>query len=328
MAMTDIVLAPGPELVVSQPRVDATRNPALVYLGSLTTQKSRETMRYALLRAVRMFRPATRCDMDDILTFPWHTIRYEHMEMLRSKLAEEAGSYRYGNLTLGAVKQVLKRCQRFGLMDANECMSACSVKNITGHRLPAGRALEPTEVTELMDACEPRAIGARDLALIAILYGTGLRRSEAASLLYEQYDRQAGTVRIVGKGNKERLVHVNAQLRGRIDDWLALRGHDDGPLLRCVRKNGAITATGMSLSTITAVLRKLMARVNAATDGPARHVSPHDFRRTFLTLLLESGADVLVAKELAGHASVNTTAVYVRRGEKAKKAAVELLPKV
>ena len=104
--------------------------------------------------------------------------------------------------------------------------------------------------------------------------------------------------------------------------------HDDGPLLRCVRKNGAITATGMSLSTITAVLRKLMTRVNATTDGPARHVSPHDFRRTFLTLLLEGGADVLVAKELAGHQSVNTTAVYVRRGEKAKKAAVELLPKV
>ena len=207
-------------------------------------------------------------------------------------------------------------------MTNEERAQACDLEKVTGETLPAGRALSAGEIAAIMAACEhdPTPAGARDAALIACMYPAGLRRDEVIKLDLVDYDQVNSSLTVKhGKRNKSRLTYVNNGASRAIDDWLSLRGNVPGALLYPIGKSGVITSRRL---TTQAVYNALIKRGNQA--GIA-HLSPHDLRRSFISDLLDAGADITIVAKLAGHESVNTTARYDRRPEAAKAKAAGLL---
>jgi site-specific recombinase XerC len=107
-----------------------------------------------------------------------------------------------------------------------------SINSVSGSRLPAGRALERGEVAALLDACtkDDSLAGGREAAIIALIFGGDLRRSEVASLKVEHFKAENGALRVLGKGNKERLVYLDTGATQPIRDWLLVRGRKEGAL--------------------------------------------------------------------------------------------------
>ncbi len=180
-------------------------------------------------------------------------------------------------------------------------------------RLP--KAIGVHEVERLLDAAgaddTPRAL--RDRALLEVLYGTGARISEAVGLDVDDIDIRtddpdgpAGTVRLLGKGGKQRVVPIGSYARRAVDAYL-VRGRPALAALGTGTPALFLNARGGRLSRQSAwtVLRTAADRAHLPEP-----VSPHTLRHSFATHLLDGGADVRVVQELLGHASVATTQLY------------------
>ena len=114
-----------------------------------------------------------------------------------------------------------------------------------------------------------------------------------------------------GKGRKARITYIDGGATAALEDWLLVRGAAPGPLFVRIRKGEQMTRDRLSTSGVR--------HVTVERGGEARvaHFSPHDLRCTFISDLLDAGADIATVQQLAGHASVQTTARYDRRGERA-----------
>ena len=295
--------------------LDLSTNPTAVYLASLASG-SRRTMRDALNTIAALLTDGTR----DAFTFEWAALRFQHTAAIRAKLAQEY-SAASANKMLSALRGVLKTSWRLGCMSADDYTRAADIASVHGATLPKGRALASGEIDALMTAClnDETAAGARDAAIIALLRVGGLRRAEICALELADYDPETGALVIRGKGNKERAGYVTNGAKDALDDWLAVRGTDTGALFCPVSKGGTIVIRKMYAEAIFNMLQK------RAAQAGVRNLSPHDFRRTFVSDLLDAGADIGTVQRLAGHANVQTTARYDRRGEETKRRAVALL---
>jgi site-specific recombinase XerC len=291
----------------------AETNPALIYLASLAPS-GRRTMAARLAAAAQLMG-------GDPQTVDWSALRFEHVTALRSRLSELGRAPASVNATISALRGVARAAWQLGKMSAEDYHRITGVKNLRGSRLPTGRALTPGEIAALLDTCasDETAAGARDAAIIALLYGAGLRRSEAAALDVAHYDPTASELKVRGKGDKERLVPLEAGVAAALDDWLSMRSMKAGPLLCPVRKGGKIELRRMSAQ---AIYDALLKRASAARIPS---LSPHDLRRTFASDLLDVSGDVSAVQKLLGHANVQTTMRYDRRGEVAKRKAINLL---
>jgi site-specific recombinase XerD len=152
-----------------------------------------------------------------------------------------------------------------------------------------------------------------------MLYGAGLRRSEAVAVPVTAYRSAAGELLVPGKGRKERIVPIINGTADALNAWIAVRGDQPGPLLLPVRKGGQILLSSMSPQAVLVILLK------RAEQAAIHDVSPHDLRRSFGTHLLDAGADVFSVQKLMGHANVATTQRYDRRDERAKRTAIQML---
>ena len=291
-------------------------HPAALYLARLAPS-SRQTMS-CVLGGVAQTLSAGR---HTLWSLPWHQVRYPQMSALRSHLAA-AYAPATANLYMTAVRGVLAECWQLGLLSAEEKARACNLPPIRGERLPAGRAVVVGELRALLRVCaedkDPSA--RRDAALVGILYGSGLRRAEASALDLSDLDLGAGSLAVRhGKGNKARQVYLASGGAELLEAWLGVRGKEAGPLFVPVLKSGKLADRRLAPQSVRYVLQK---RARAAG---IKDFSPHDLRRTFVGDLLEAGADISTVQKMAGHASVQTTARYDRRGEQAKKKASGLL---
>ncbi|MCW2620835.1 MAG: tyrosine recombinase XerD [Frankiales bacterium] len=173
-------------------------------------------------------------------------------------------------------------------------------------RLP--RAITVTEVERLLAAAgadqTPAAI--RDRALLELLYGTGARISEAVGLDVDDLERDAGLVRLDGKGGKQRMVPVGSFARRAVDDYL-VRAR---PVLSAAGRGTPALFLNHRGGRLSRQSAWSVLRASAVRAGLTTAVSPHVLRHSFATHLLEGGADVRVVQELLGHASVTTTQVY------------------
>jgi len=215
------------------------RQPATVYIQSLG-RGSQRTMRGALFSLVQLMLPDQVLTEDAIQVFPWEQLRFEHTTVLRARLAD-----RYppstANKHLAALRGVLKAAWQLELMSAEDYHKAASVKAVRGTSLPTGRSLKDGELRALLQACQadPTIKGCRDLALIALLFATGLRRREVTLLNVQDYDPDTHALHVRGKGQKERLVYVEAPgAYEALHCWLAIRGSESGPLFARIRRGG------------------------------------------------------------------------------------------
>ncbi len=180
-------------------------------------------------------------------------------------------------------------------------------------RLPKALSLEQVQAMLAVPATDTE-VGLRDAALLELLYGTGIRISEAVTLDVDEVDRLARTpadepapgLRVLGKGDKERIVPVGSYARKALDAYL-VRGR---PMLVAAGRGTPalfVNTRGDRLSrqSAWAVLRSV-----AEKAGITAEVSPHTLRHSYATHLLDGGADIRVVQELLGHASVTTTQIY------------------
>lgn len=293
-------------LALAHPTIPAERHPAAVYLRSVAAGSIR-AIRRRLDVVAGILAPGA-----DAHSFPWHLLGYQHAQAVRGVLVERY-SPATANAHLSALRGVSREAWRLGYLSAEEYQRIADVEDVRGSRLPKGREVPQDELASLLRTCDDSAKGIRDRAIISLLYVTGMRRSEVVSLDVDHLSED-GAIRLVGKGNKERLVYAAAALPA-LQAWLAVRGEGDGPLFLPTRRGGALQARRMSAQS---VLDLLMER---AAEAGISHLSPHDLRRTCIGDLLDAGADISAVQQLAGHSSPRTTAAYDRRGERAKKAA-------
>jgi integrase/recombinase XerC len=165
---------------------------------------------------------------------------------------------------------------------------------------PPGVPGEPARATGGGDRFES-AVRSRDLALLELLYGCGLRVAELCGLDSGDIDLPGRTVRVLGKGDRERLVPMHDRCAAAVEDWLS--GHRD----RMVREQTPPEAVFVNLRGNrlgTRDVRRVLDRLSATP------VHPHALRHTFATHLLDGGADLRIVQELLGHASLATTQVY------------------
>jgi integrase/recombinase XerC len=194
----------------------------------------------------------------------------------------------------------VRSCYRF--LARRELVAANPARQLASPRLPRRlpSVLPKDESKDLLDApSEDTLAGRRDRALLELLYASGVRVAECCGLDLEDLDRRHGTVRVMGKGSKERVVPVGEIALEALDAYLDRRGGGNGPLFRNAR------GTRLSTRSVHSIVRR---RARAA--GLARRVTPHTLRHTFATHLLGEGADLRFIQELLGHSRLSTTQRY------------------
>jgi len=314
--MTDLTTTQTSELTTTtgQP---LDQNPAAVYLASL-----RESGRRSQLQALGVVAGLlTQGAQTDPLAIGWAGLRFSHVAAIRSKLIELYAPATV-NRTLCAIRGTLKAAWRLGQLSSDDYRKAVDVESVTGSTLPAGRELLAGELAALMGNCgsDLTPAGARDAAIIGLLYSCGLRRDELTALDLADFDPATGRLVIMGKRSKERTAYLNNGALDALTDWLAIRGQEPGALFLAVGKSGKIRPTGRLANQAIYNLLAKRAELAGVAD-----FSPHDLRRTFVSDLLDAGADISTVSKMAGHASVTTTARYDRRPEESKRKAAELL---
>lgn len=152
----------------------------------------------------------------------------------------------------------------------------------------------------------PPPLWMRDRALLELLYASGLRASEAVTLGLAEFRPEIGTVRVTGKGSKQRLVPVHARAMAAIGDYL----HDCRPLLLKgdAKDKGRVFLSARGRPLTRASVWSIVSRWAKAAG--LRHTHPHTLRHSFATHLLVGGADLRVVQELLGHADIGTTEIY------------------
>jgi site-specific recombinase XerD len=227
---------------------------------------------------------------------------------------------------LAAVRSLYRHAARQGWIQSDPMVGVRSPRK--PGRLP--KVLSVQDAERLVEAPmhlattgtgSPDARGAalrrRDAALLELLYATGMRISEAASLTLDRVDTGRGRLRVIGKGRKERELLFGAPARAAVRGYLAegrpvlAVGAAPSPSFFLNARGGSLTARGARM----AVDRW----VDAA--GLARRASPHTLRHSFATHMLEGGADLRSVQELLGHANLATTQIYTHLSDAALRGA-------
>lgn len=281
---------------------------------------SRLTLRYVLQDAADRLGFAD----SDIREIPWHVLEPGHITALVDALREDGYAPNTSSLYVNAVRGVVNEAWRLGLVDHEHLLRIRNVKPTSGSRLGNGRNLKRSLIRELMEVCaaDPRPQGLRDAAVIAVLYGSGMRKSESVNLDLAQVDFAERSLRVIGKGNRELIKYAPAWAFERLQAWLDFRRSqlpeglaDDGFLFNRIRRGSHITRERLTKHAIYYIARQRGQQVGIK-------IMPHDFRRSFITRVIEEH-DLSIAQKLAHHTNIQTTAAYDVRDDNERRRAVD-----
>lgn len=285
------------------------------YLVSLPSKNSRITMSRTLKIIVK------ELGYNSIENFDYSSLNEKTIIALITKLNEKYAPSTV-KLCLTLLKSIAKRFFINDLISQKEYTLICSVKSPKGYRITKGRALKHSESKAFFDQLEDDGSlkATRDAAIIVVLLYCGLRRSEAANLLYENVHLQENPafIKVIGKGNKERICYLTDFAKEVLEQWAEFRGTQIGPFFYHITKYGEVFERGLSDSSIYKILK---ARANIL----GIKCSPHDLRRTFATNLLAANIDISTVKDMMGHSSIMTTQIYDKRGDDRMQAAINVL---
>jgi tyrosine recombinase XerC len=192
-------------------------------------------------------------------------------------------------------------CQR-GILEVDPTAALASPK--VSRKLPD--FLDLSEVESLLSAPEgDNIIGIRDIAIMELLYSTGMRVGELLALNLSDLDRQNAIVKVRGKGKKERILPIGRSAMSALENYLARRDE-----LNNNKSNNAVflSERGNRIPDAKSIRRRIGKYARIA--GIKKKVTPHTLRHTFATHMLNAGADLRYVQELLGHASLSTTQIY------------------
>ena len=227
---------------------------------------------------------------------------------------------------LAAVRSFCAHLCRIGVLEGNPARPIRNPK--TPQTLP--RFLMESEVERLLDAPDGSPEGIRDSAVLEVLYATGLRASELTGIEVDDIDLDGRTLRVLGKGRRERIVPFGVHAQQALQAYVPVRRR----WIEARTSEPALFVTPRGKALTTAGLRRLLAR-RLEHASVSKQVTPHALRHSFATHLLNAGADLRAIQELLGHASLGTTqrythlsttqmkAVYDRAHPRARRARTE-----
>ena len=188
-----------------------------------------------------------------------------------------------------------------GVISENPCDRVDMPK--IGRYLPSVLSVE--EVEAIIDSVSTVDwLGVRDRAILEVLYGCGLRVSEAVGLKISGLYPNEGFIRVIGKGNKERLIPFCGMALEAVEAYLKVRPQPEDP------KDDDVLFLNNRTKPLSRVSMFKMVKTQTLISGVRKDISPHTFRHSFATHLVEHGADLRVVQEMLGHESVTTTEIY------------------
>jgi integrase/recombinase XerC len=229
----------------------------------------------------------------------WAEVDGQHIRRFAARSHAGGLSPRSVQRRLSAVRSFYRFLIREGLVKHNPGIDVRAPKS--AKRLP--RTLDADQMGRLLDQKPDEPLGVRDLAIMELLYSSGLRLAELVSLDLSSLDLADHTVRVIGKGNKTRIVPVGSKARDALEGWLAERAGLASPDTQAlfVGRNGRRLGARAVQLRVASVSRQ---------QGLQVGVHPHLFRHSFATHLLESSHDLRGVQELLGHSDISTTQVY------------------
>ncbi|PSF10467.1 tyrosine recombinase XerC [Marinobacter halophilus] len=237
--------------------------------------------------------------LTDTGTADWCALSIHDMRRYVAKLSRDGLSGRSIARHLSAIRRFYTFLLREGLARDNPALDIRAPKN--GRRLP--KVADVDQISHLLDVHPDDPLEVRDLAMFELLYSSGLRLAELAGLNLNALDLRAREVRVLGKGDKERILPVGGKAVSALNLWLAQRpelAHEAEPAV-------FVSQRGDRLSR-----RSIQARLArwGVVQGADQRLHPHLFRHSFASHMLESSGDLRAVQELLGHADIATTQVY------------------
>lgn len=286
-------------------------SPAYLYLASLNSERSRYTMEQGLRTLVRVL---TKGASDDPFTFPFEHMRRDLVLTLRLYLIEHY-SARTVNTYLYALKGVLRECWRAGTMSHEDFARCTDFKTVPVSESPKGKVPSDADIKALINEAlkAPEPFNLYDAAIINTLYATGFRRHEIFRLREEdivahEYAHRV-LLRLMVKGKGGKIREVLMPYSDHLTHWREYRNQFMGDGWTFAYPG---TFPGRLTIPHPQYLYDMLMRYGEPLFGDHWY-RPHDFRRYYVTRLLQGGVDLLTVSRLVGHAQIETTKAYDKR---------------
>jgi site-specific recombinase XerD len=222
------------------------------------------------------------------------------------------------NQRLAAIRKLVSEAADNGLISGELAAGVAKVKGTPRHGVRIGNWLDRQQAEQLLNAPDRCTItGKRDRAILAVLIGCGLRRSEAAGLDFQHMQRREGRwviVDLIGKHGRIRSVPMPNEAKVAIDEWTSAAEIRTGRVFRPINKGGRLTHESLTEKCIWSVLRKYAVGIGLP------NLAPHDLRRSYAKLARQGGASLEQIQLSLGHASVQTTEIYLGSKQNLKDA--------
>ena len=222
------------------------------------------------------------------------------------------------NLHLSAIRRLADEAAESSMLSPELAIGIRRVKGVKRLGTRIGNWLSPDQAQDLLNSIPRSTIrGKRDVALVGLLLGCGLRRSEAVSLRLDQIQLREGhwvVADLYGKGGRLRTVPVPGWCKALIDRWLRASGVSEGLVFRRIWKNRTELSHGVAPDVVWTAVKRYAKRIGVD------HLAPHDLRRTCARLCHGAGGELEQIQFLLGHASVQTTERYIGCRQKFKDA--------
>ncbi|WP_315903229.1 tyrosine recombinase XerC [Photobacterium sp. TY1-4] len=235
----------------------------------------------------------------DLGVTDWQTVDAAWVRQLASKGMRDGLKASSLSMRLSALRSFLDYLVHQGDLKANPAKGVSAPRKAR----PLPKNLDVDEMDQLLDVNEDDPLSIRDRAMMELMYGAGLRLSELVNLDVRDISLSKGDIRVIGKGDKERVVPFAGLARDWVGHWLKVRGQlaaGDEPGL-------FVSKLGQRISTRN--VQKRMAEWGQK-QAVSSHINPHKLRHSFATHMLESSGDLRAVQELLGHANLSTTQIY------------------
>ena len=230
------------------------------------------------------------------------------VQRYKAELQEQGLSSATINQKMSAIRKLAQEASDNNLMDPMLANGISKVKGVKQQGIRAGLWLTKDQAQELLNLPDIKTIkGLRDRAILAVMIGGGLRRSEVAGLMIDRVQQRDGRwviVDLIGKGNRVRTVPIPSWTKKAIDEWLSVVDIQSGLMFVSIRKSGRITGQSMTPQAVRDVVSHYGKLLGV-------DIAAHDLRRTFAKLAKNGGAGLDQIQLTLGHASIQTTERYL-----------------